>query len=110
MLVPIFGTKTGETTMARNTSVSLSDHFTSFIDEQIQSGKYASASDVVRAGLRLLERDEKYAKFQELISEGIADIEAGRVYEVNDGFWEDLNKEVDERLKRGDRPSPHVLP
>ncbi|MDD8024616.1 MAG: type II toxin-antitoxin system ParD family antitoxin, partial [Paracoccaceae bacterium] len=39
--------------MARNTSVSLGDHFTTFIDTQVQAGRYGSASDVVRAGLRL---------------------------------------------------------
>jgi antitoxin ParD1/3/4 len=36
--------------MARNTSVSLGDHFTTFIDMQVQAGRYGSASDVVRAG------------------------------------------------------------
>lgn len=50
--------------MARNTSISLGDHFASFIDTQVQTGRYGSASDVVRAGLRLLEEHE--AKVQAL--------------------------------------------
>ena len=41
-----------EALMARNTSVSLGDHFATFIDAQVQAGRYGSASDVVRAGLR----------------------------------------------------------
>lgn len=44
--------------MARNTSVSLGDHLTDFIDAQVQAGRYGSASDVVRAGLRLLQEHE----------------------------------------------------
>lgn len=50
--------------MARNTSISLGDHFVSFIDQQVHNGRYGSASDVVRAGLRLLE--EREAKLQTL--------------------------------------------
>jgi antitoxin ParD1/3/4 len=44
--------------MPKNTSVIIGDHFADFIDRQVSDGRYSSASDVVRAGLRLLEERE----------------------------------------------------
>jgi antitoxin ParD1/3/4 len=44
--------------VGRNTSIALNDHFSRFIERQVEGGRYGSASDVVRAGLRLLEEHE----------------------------------------------------
>jgi antitoxin ParD1/3/4 len=42
----------------RNTSFSLGEHFSDFIERQIEGGRYRSASEVLRAGLRLLEEHD----------------------------------------------------
>jgi len=50
--------------MARNTSVTLGEHFENFIAEKIEQGRFQSTSEAVRAGLRRLEEDE--AKLESL--------------------------------------------
>lgn len=44
--------------MSLNTSISLDDHFASFLAREVETGRYRTASEVVRAGLRLLEDQE----------------------------------------------------
>jgi antitoxin ParD1/3/4 len=61
--------------MSRNTSVSLGGHLADFVDGQVRSGRYGSVSDVVRAGLRLLEEHE--ARVRALQSALIAGEESG---------------------------------
>ena len=53
--------------MAKNTSILLGEHFDNFINSQVKTGKYSSASEVVRAALRLFEHEE--TKKSELIKE-----------------------------------------
>jgi len=57
--------------MAKNTSISLGEHFDGFISSQVQSGRYGSASEVIRSALRLLETQEaKMNTLRQLLIEG----------------------------------------
>lgn len=57
--------------MPKNTSISLGEHFTSFVEQQVAQGRFGSTSEVVRAGLRLLEEHEaKIAALRNALAEG----------------------------------------
>ncbi|MGL4178688.1 MAG: type II toxin-antitoxin system ParD family antitoxin [Dermatophilaceae bacterium] len=59
--------------MTRNTSISLDDHFVGFLSQEVASGRYRSASEVVRAGLRLLEDQEtELAALRQALADGEA--------------------------------------
>jgi len=57
--------------MAKNTSVTLGEHFEQIIERSIESGRYSSASEVIRAGLRMVdEREQKIKMLREAIEAG----------------------------------------
>jgi antitoxin ParD1/3/4 len=56
----------------KNTSISLGDYFDNFVSSQVSAGRYKNVSEVVRAGLRLLEDEEnKVIALKKAIQEGI---------------------------------------
>ena len=88
-------------------SVSLTPDLDEAIQRRIASGRYASQSEVIRAALRVLERDEdeqarKLAALDAAIARGIADAEAGRVMPLDDAFAR-IRKELGFPDKDNDR-------
>lgn len=58
--------------MGRNTSISLGNHFEDFVDDKVSTGRFKNASEVIRAGLRLLEEEEsKILALRKAIADGI---------------------------------------
>lgn len=68
-------------------SYTIGKHFEDFVREQIATGRYASASEVIRDALRLLEeREARKAAFEKAIEDSLADVEAGRVIDADEVF------------------------
>ncbi len=80
-------------------NVSISATLEEFVQKQIKSGMYNSASEVVRAGLRLLM--EREVDLNRKIDIGLQQIENGQYKKMDDKFWEDLEKRVILKAKNG---------
>lgn len=83
--------------MSRNTSISLGNYFDQFVSSQVSAGRYKNISEVVRAGLRLLENEEsKAVALKRAIQEGL---NSPRV--ENFDFDEHLAKLKSEKRRNG---------
>ncbi len=79
--------------MAKNTSITLGDHFDRFISGQVESGRFGSASEVIRAALRLLENTEtRLETLRKMLDEGENSGVADYDY---DAFMAELDSEND---------------
>jgi antitoxin ParD1/3/4 len=77
--------------MQKNTSVTLGTHFEQFLAQQIAQGRYGSASEAIRAGLRLLEEHEtKLSALRQALKDGE---ESGRADYSLEGLIDELDSE-----------------
>ncbi len=81
----------------KNTSVSLGDYFDEFVNSQVSTGRYKNFSEVIRAGLRLLENEEsRVIALKNAINQGLS---SQRI--ENFDFDENLAKLKSEKRKNG---------
>ncbi|MCO5239652.1 MAG: type II toxin-antitoxin system ParD family antitoxin [Chitinophagaceae bacterium] len=81
----------------KNTSISLGDYFDQFVSSQVSAGRYKNVSEVIRAGLRLLEDEEsKITALRAAIQKGL---NSPRV--ENFDFDENLKRLKSEKSKNG---------
>ena len=83
--------------MSKNTSISLGNYFDEFVQTQVSSGRYKNVSEVIRAGLRLLENEEnKVIALKNAIQTGL-----GSPRVENFDFDENLQKLKSTKRKNG---------
>ena len=91
-------------------NVSLTPELEAMIRQQVDSGRYSSASEVVREALRLLEEHERVQHLRSLLAVGLEDERRGDLVEFTPEWIEGLDRRVEERFHRGDEPNPDVCP
>ena len=78
----------------KNTSISLGNYFDEFVQNKITEGRYKNVSEVIRAGLRLLENEEsKILALRKAIQDGI---DSGIAHDIN---WEENLKKLKAQRK-----------
>jgi antitoxin ParD1/3/4 len=81
------------------------------IQQMVESGLYSDADEALRAAVRLLDERERRLKWlRTAVAEGFEQIERGEGIPYTPELLEEIDREVDERARRGDTPSPDVCP
>ena len=76
-------------------NVSVSPQHKAFVKAQVTAGRFRNDSEVVRAGIRLLEEHERQRRLEELLLEGL---ESGEPIDMDDAYWSSLRHRVSRRI------------
>lgn len=94
--------------------IKLGKPYDDYIAQQIESGYFASATEVLRDALRpkmgIGNTVTPKKTLLELVKEGEESIKAGRTVPYDEHFWENIRKKGEEKLKSGEPIPYHILP
>jgi antitoxin ParD1/3/4 len=91
-------------------NVSLTPELEAMIRQQVDSGRYNNASEVVREALRLLDEHQRVQHLRSLLAVGLEQAQRGELVEFTPELVEDISRRAKERFLRGEEPDPDVLP
>jgi Arc/MetJ-type ribon-helix-helix transcriptional regulator len=89
----------------------LSPQHEALIDRIAAAGHYTDVDDVITEALRLLDAHDRQVRWlRSKMATAAIQVERGEVVEFTDDFLDELDREVDERMRRGDTPGSDVCP
>lgn len=91
-------------------NVSLTPELEAMIRQQVDSGRYNSASEVVREALRLLDEHQRAQHLRSLLALGLEDERRGDLVDFTPELLEDIYRRAEDRFRRGEEPDPDVCP
>jgi antitoxin ParD1/3/4 len=91
-------------------NVSLTPELEAMIQQQVDSGRYNDASEVVREALRLLDEHQRLQHLRSLVLIGLEQAQRGELVEFTPELMEEIDRRVEERFLRGEEPDPDVCP
>jgi antitoxin ParD1/3/4 len=91
-------------------SVTLAPELADRIREKIAAGRYRTANEVVEEALQALDERERLEQLRAKLQVGIDQLDRGEGIPFTPELLDEIDREVDERLRRGEQPSPDVCP
>lgn len=92
-------------------SVTLTPQIEDQIRQLVESGAYPNANAVIQDALGLLkQRRDRFETLRAKIRVGLDQLDRGEGIPLTPELLDEIDREVDERLRRGDRPNPDVCP
>jgi antitoxin ParD1/3/4 len=83
-------------------SVNLGEQLEGFISQAVRNGRYGSRSEVLREGVRMVqEREQRFEQLDQALSQGLADIEAGRIEDAGPVFERLIARLGERSVERG---------